>query len=340
MTEGKDAGSWLSKVGHQDQLFGSRLIRLADGNGEGSRLLQVWTAAGLTFDITVDRGFDVYRVLFRGRGFDWLGPSGFRSRFEYEPSGWGWLRNFHGGLMMTCGLDHILFPITRKVPEYGFPADRDVEFGLHGRVSNQGAELLARESETGKDGPVIRIRGLVNQSALYNETLLLDRVITVPAFGSQIEIVDVVCNRGFRPTHHEMLYHINFGYPLIDTGTRIELERQQGREELTVGDPQHNFPEQVTPHDMAGDENGHANARIVNPTTGQQVELRYSAASLPRFNVWYMMQAGVYAVGLEPMSLHPQDRRLEDLDFLKPQETRRYELTFRFGEADAAAGQP
>ena len=52
-----------------------------------------------------------------------------------------------------------------------------------------------------------------------------------------------------------------------------------------------------------------------------------------------MMQAGVYAIGLEPMSLHPQDRRLEDLDFLQPQETRRYELTFIFDQAVAAAAR-
>jgi hypothetical protein len=328
---------WRSKVGHQEQLFGSRLLRLADGNGEGSRLIQVWTAAGLAFDIAVDRGFDLYRVFFRGRGFDWLGPSGFRSRFEYEPQGWGWLRNFHGGLLVTCGLDHVLFPITRKVPEFGFPADRDVEFGLHGRVSNQGAELLAREIMTGDDGPIIRIRGLVNQSALYNETLLLDRVITVPALGSQIEVVDTVSNCGYRPTHHEMLYHINFGFPLIDAGTSLSLQCQHGREEMTVGDPHSDFPEQVTSHDMAGDKTGHGSAHIANPRTGQQVELRYGVGALPRFNVWYMMQAGVYAVGLEPMSLRPGDRRLEDLDFLQPQESRTYELMLRFDEASASA---
>ena len=283
MTERTNAALWLSKVGHEEQLFGSRLMQFADGNGEGSRLLQVWTAAGLAFDVSVDRGFDIYRVSYRGRGIDWLGPSGFRSRFEYDPSGWGWLRNFHGGLMMTGGLDHILFPISRKVPEYGFPADRDVAFGLHGRASNQGAELLAREIEAGDDGPVIRIRGLVNQSAIYNETLVLDRVIKVPAFGSQIEIVDVVRNRGFRPVHHEMLYHINFGHPLVDTGTRVELEGREGREALTVSEPERDFPEQVTTHEMAIDGNGRANARIVNPANGQQVDLRYSAASLPRF---------------------------------------------------------
>jgi hypothetical protein len=326
---------WLRKVGHEEQLFGSRLVRLADGNGEGSRLLQVWTAAGLAFDISVDRGFDIYRVSYRGRGIDWLGPSGFRSRFEYDSTGWGWLRNFHGGLMVTCGLDHMLFPITRKVPEYGFPADRDVEFGLHGRISNQGAELLARETEIRQDGPVLRIRGRVNQSALYNETLELDRVITVPAFGSQIEIVDVVRNRGYRPTHHEMLYHINFGYPLVDTGTLVRVDGKHGAEELVVGEPQRDFLEQVTGRDMAVDDAGRGHAHVINPTTGQQTHLRYSATSLPHFNVWYMMQAGVYAIGLEPMSLRPQNRDLENLDFLKPQETRRYELTFSFAESEA-----
>jgi hypothetical protein len=325
--------SWRRKVGHSDQLFGTRLVRLADGGGDGSRLLQVWTAGGLCFDVAVDRGFDIYRVIYRGRTIDWVGPPGFRSRFAYEPGGWGWLRNFHGGLVVTCGLDHILFPITRKVPEYGFPADRDIEFGLHGRVSNEGADLLAREIEDGDVGPVMRVRGSVTQSSLYNETLVLDRVMTVPAFGSELSIIDTVTNRGFRPTHHEILYHVNFGYPLIDAGTEIRFARLTGEEALVVSEPQLGFREQVTSHDMASDERGRGQASVVNRAAGVSVGLTYSARSLPRFNVWYMMEAGVYAVGLEPMSLRPEDRDPENLDFLGPQESRRYELAFQFADA-------
>jgi hypothetical protein len=234
---------------------------------------------------------------------------------------------------VTCGLDHILFPITRKVPEYGFSADRDIEFGLHGRVSNEGADLLAREIEDGDVGPVMRIRGSVTQSSLYNETLVLDRVMTVPAFGSELSIIDTVMNRGFRPTHHEILYHVNFGYPLIDAGTEIRLARLTGEEALVVSEPLFGFREQVTSHDMASDERGRGQASVVNRAAGASVGLTYSARSLPRFNVWYMMEAGVYAVGLEPMSLRPEDRDLENLDFLGPQESRRYELAFQFADA-------
>jgi hypothetical protein len=68
--------SWRTKVGYSDQLFGTRLVRLADGGGNGSRLLQVWTAGGLCFDVAVDRGFDIYRVIYRGRTIDWLAPQG------------------------------------------------------------------------------------------------------------------------------------------------------------------------------------------------------------------------------------------------------------------------
>jgi hypothetical protein len=293
----------------------------------------VWTAAGLSFDITVDRGFDIYRAAYRGRTLDWVGPPGLRSRFAYEPGGWGWLRNFHGGLMTTCGLDHILFPIERRVPEYRFPADRSIDFGLHGRVANEGADLVAREIVAGDDGPVIRVKGLVTQAALYNETLTMERELLIPAFGSDIAVVDTVVNRGFNPTRHEMLYHINLGYPLIDARAEILLDELDGVETLKVTEPQAGFVEQVTPHELRADQQKKAHARVVNVAADLALDLSFGMDTLPRFNLWYMMAEGVYAVGLEPMSLRPSERREDDLGYLAPAERRRYELRFRFSGA-------
>jgi hypothetical protein len=299
----------------------------------------VWTAAGLSFDIAVDRGFDIYRAAYRGRTLDWVGPPGLRSRFAYEPGGWEWLRNFHGGLMTTCGLDHILFPIERSVPEYRFPADRSVDFGLHGRVANEGADLVAREVVAGDDGPLICVKGLVTQAALYNETLLMERELFIPAFGSEIAIVDMVVNRGFNPTRHEMLYHINLGYPLIDAGADILLDQLDGTETLKVTEPQSGFMEQVTQHELRVDQDKNAHACVVNAAADLALDLSFGAEMLPRFNLWYMMAEGVYAVGLEPMSLRPSERREDEVGYLAPAEQRRYELRFRFSGAAARSSE-
>lgn len=97
---GLDLVSVRRKIGHPDQLFGSRLVRVADGPGDGIRMLEVWNAAGLRLDVLVDRGFDIHGVTYRGWPLHWLGPQAMRSRFVYEPQGWGWLRSFHGGLQV------------------------------------------------------------------------------------------------------------------------------------------------------------------------------------------------------------------------------------------------
>ncbi|MGH3452251.1 MAG: DUF4432 family protein, partial [Haloechinothrix sp.] len=283
----------MRHAGHPDQLFGTRLLRIDDGPGDGMRVLQVWNAAGLRLEILVDRGFDIHRTEYRALGLHWVGPPGLRSRFAYESQGWGWLRSFHGGLLVTCGLEHVLLPIDRKTPEYNFPVDKTEHFGLHGRVANEGGELLSREVAHAGEQNVLRIKGRVAQATLYGENLWLERQIDVPIFSPEIRISDVVTNRGYYPTHHELLYHINFGYPLIQEGTEVILSTEDGPETITATRPQAGFQEQVTPHSMAV-RDGWALAQLVNRELGFTVDFEYSAPSLPHFFVWYMMGEGAY----------------------------------------------
>ncbi|UXN76061.1 DUF4432 family protein (plasmid) [Devosia sp. A8/3-2] len=71
------------------------------------------------------------------------------------------------------------------------------------------------------DIPIIWAEGVVRQSSVFGENLVLRRRIVVDVFGRAIRIDDAVENRGFRPTPHAILYHINFGYPFLDQVTRI-----------------------------------------------------------------------------------------------------------------------
>jgi hypothetical protein len=323
-------------MGHPDQLYGTRLVRMVDGPGDGIRAIEVWNAAGLRFDVLVDRGFDVHRVEYRGRSLHWAGPPGLRSRFAYEPEGWGWLRSFHGGLLVTCGLEHVLFPIERKTPEYHFPFEKVDRFGLHGRIANEGGGILAREIM--EEEPVIRLKGEVVQASLYGENLWLRREIQVPVFAPEIRIFDTVINSGFSRTHHELLYHINLGYPLVDAGTRIELYSRGGVETLEATEPQPGFVEQVTSHDLAADEEGFARATVLNESAGLGLELSYRADTLPNFFLWYMMGEGPYVIGLEPSTVEREPRRdPETMSYLEPGEEVRYESRYRVLEGERTA---
>jgi hypothetical protein len=317
------------KTGHPDQLYGTRLVRIVDGPGDGIRAIEVWNATGLRLEVLVDRGFDIHRVEHRGRPLHWVGPPGLRSRFAYEPQGWGWLRNFHGGLLVTCGLAHVLLPDDRKTPEYNFAVDKLEHFGLHGRVANEGGEVLVREVIEDGGEPRIRIKGEVIEASLYGENLWLHREIEVPLFEPSIRITDMVTNRGFARTHHEYLYHINVGYPLVDAGTTVHLPARGGTQTLTVTEPQRNVAEQVTGHELVVDAEGRARAAVWNGRAGFGLELRYSAATLPHFFVWYMMGEGPYVIGLEPATVdRPTMRDPATMTYLQPGESAHYEARF------------
>jgi hypothetical protein len=326
-------------MGHPEQLYGSRVVEVADGPGEGIRAVELWNAVGLRLDVLVNRGFDVHRAEFRGRSLHWVGPPALRSRFAYEPEGWGWLRSFHGGLIVTCGLEHTRHPIERATPEYGFPFEREGHFGLHGRIANEGGQIIVRDVEEGPDGPALRVVGTVAQAALYGENLELRREIRVPIFRPEFSLVDVVTNRGFSPTHHEFLYHINLGYPLVSEGARVDFDEVDGPVSMTATAPQRGFVEQVTAHKPRADSSGLARVAIHNGAGDLGLELRFRTESLPWFYLWYMMGEGPYVIGFEPSSVSPDAPRTADrLGYLAPGESVRYEATFSV--LDGAAHAP
>ncbi|NOZ71793.1 MAG: DUF4432 family protein, partial [Chloroflexi bacterium] len=116
----------LKHVGHMDQVAGIKQLEAAEGLARGSRILQVWTGSGLTFDVLADRGLDISTCRYKGIPLAWASPVGEVHPAYYEPEGLGWLRSFAGGMLVTCGLD-----------QWGPPNhDQGQEFGLHGRVSN------------------------------------------------------------------------------------------------------------------------------------------------------------------------------------------------------------
>jgi hypothetical protein len=59
--------------------------------------------------------------------------------------------------------------------------------------------------------------------AVFGENLVLTRRIEAALGGATIGVTDRVENRGFRPTPHMLLYHYNFGFPLLDEGAELLL---------------------------------------------------------------------------------------------------------------------
>ena len=92
------------------QFAGVRLMTLSDGVERGQRVLEFRTGTGLRFNLMVDRCLDIGDCEYSGKAIGWNSAAGFRNPtlHDYEgEEGLGFMRSF-SGLLMTCGLDHIL----------------------------------------------------------------------------------------------------------------------------------------------------------------------------------------------------------------------------------------
>ena len=292
-------------VGHESQVAGIRLVQLDDGRGRGMRAAEVYTGSGLRFQVLIDRGLDVGAAEDAGRPLAWLHPA-LGSPALHEPSGIGWLRTFGGGLVTTCGLTHF------GAPDDDPPEDEGPEvLGLHGRASHLPAENLSVRQEWRDDRYVLEIEGEIRQSRLFGENMRLRRRISTELGARSFLIEDRVTNDGFRPSPLAVLYHCNFGFPVVspDTELLVSEEEVHPRDEearkgfdshLELEAPRDGYAEQVFFHRLRTDARGLAAAALVNRSLGFGAWVRWRAAELPSLAQWKMMGPGEYVCGLEP----------------------------------------
>jgi hypothetical protein len=165
---------------------------------------------------------------------------------------------------------------------------------------------------------------------------------------------DVVENRGFLPTEHMLLYHMNIGYPFVDEGSEF-IAPVAGPPKLLFGTadvndreswgrfiaPQRNWVQQTFEHDMVPDADGRVEVAIFNPRLfgGTGLSVSYDHRVMPNYIEWRMMGEGQYAVGVEPCSNgfgRDDVRQAGELITLQPGESRSYSNRVAILSADEA----
>lgn len=305
-----------------------------EGPARGARRMRMVTGGGLEIDLHPDRALDVGQVTIGGIPVAWIEPQGISSPWFYDPHGAGWLRTFGGGLVTTCGLESFGPPST----------DAGVEYGQHGRVSAVPAEITRRED----DGSELVVAGTVRQSTLHGENLVLRRVIRAPLGGRSFTIEDSVTNESPRPAEHMMMYHVNFGWPVVEPGARLlfPATRREPRDEITSAGldrwdqfeaPRPDRREEVLVHHFE-DAAGETTVTLLNERLGLRIGLDFDRTQLPWLCEWKFQQDGTYVLGLEPVNspaMGGRARAREDgeLPTLEPGQTVEYRVGFRFDEA-------
>lgn len=303
-----DRNTLAPRIGRLEQLASIRRLTLDDGKARGMRVVEVDNGTGLRFDIYPDRGLDICRASFKGTPLAWLSCCGDTSPQFYEHGGIEWLRTWSGGLLTGCGLSNVGGPETTNGESHG----------LHGRLSHIPAEELNTTAHwSDPQTYTLEVSGTLRHSRVFGENLTLKRRISTAMGDNTIYISDTITNHGFKPAPLMLLYHLNFGWPLISEHTTIKTaphtvtpqndHSAQGIDEwhrCTL--PQPNFREQVYYHDIPTDDTGYATAEIQNPELGIALQLRYRTAELPHLIQWKMMGEGEYVLGLEPANCHPE----------------------------------
>lgn len=290
----------LAYIGHADQLLTVQQSMLCYGKSQGTRMISVSNGSGLEVSILPDRCMDIYQVRFLGKNLSYIYPCGIVHPAYFARTDEGWLNTFYAGFLSTCGLT------------YTGPGEEDggIQTSLHGVIGNMPATQfdVRRGSENGV--PMVRIRGEIGEF-LCGANLVLIREITIRYGVNRIEIQDRVENRGFSTTPHMMIYHCNFGYPLVSEEAEIVIDSRQvkGRDDhaeqhkdmwKTICPPQPVYQEMCFYHTVASDGDHLARAGIRNKREGIAAMIEYDPATLDHFVQWNMFQKGEYVVGLEP----------------------------------------
>jgi hypothetical protein len=342
--------------GMASQFGGVRLMELSDGVERGIRMLEFRTAAGLRFTLLIDRAMDIADCDYRGQAIGWHSPAGFRHPGLHEHEGEGglaWARSF-SGLLVTCGLDHILFMNEVPADTYAYGPKRTVSHSLHGRIGTIPARLTGYGERWEGDRCILWAEGVVQQSAVFGEDLHLIRRIEADLDGTEIRLSDRVVNHGFYRTPHMYCYHINVGHPVLEDGSRYlapiadvvwaahsgEAYQKQGVGYRRLSGPQFDFHEQVWQHELAADADGRQSVALVNDRIGLGFEVETRKDQFPCLYEWQNLQSGQYALGIEPSTHHVLGnlaaRERGEMIWLEHGDERRYDSTFRVLDGAAA----
>ena len=171
----------MQYIGNQSQIGCSRHYLLTDGWGKGLRAIDVNSGGGLQYTILPDRGMDISLASFKGTNLVYLTCNAETHPSFFEPEYLGWLRTFTGGLLTTCGLTYIGGPVN----------DGDEHLGLHGRYSTIPARQVADLSEWTGDDYCIKIKGTVEEGAIFGNKLRMEREIKTIRGHNNILITDI-----------------------------------------------------------------------------------------------------------------------------------------------------
>ena len=316
--------------------LGVQVQTLVSGLGRGMQVIEL-SAGNTKVSVLPQRGMGIWKMISGELTLGWnspvRGPVNPACVPLSEPSGLGWLDGFDE-LVARCGL------VNNGAPD--FDSQGKLLHGLHGRIANLPAHSLNVSIDDAAG--TITLAGAVDETRFLVQSLQMKTSLVLSADRPCIEWTDTIENLSDRPTTFQMLYHINFGPPLLGAGAELvaAVEELAPRDAGSMSDigtwnrydsPCPGRAEQVHFATIRSHSEGVASAMLVAPDAKNAVCVAWRADTLPCFALW-KNQGGLadgYVTGLEPATNFPNARSFEESQgrvvALGPHESVRFDLS-------------
>jgi len=256
--------------------------------------------------------------------------------------GLGWLEGFNGWLV-RCGLEFFGAPGTDEfIDNTGNKAKMDLT--LHGKIANIPASVV--EVVVGRSEPFeIRVRGKMDETCMHGPKLELWTEVSTQAGSDAFRVSDRITNRSAREQEFGVLYHANYGPPLMEENARFVAPVKRvapinahAASDVSTYDvsrgPSPGVAEQVYCLWLWADQNDRTRVMFRNAQGDKAVVMAFSVKELPYFTIWknpVALEDG-YVTGLEPGTGFSRNRSVERrsgrVPVLGPHQSRTFTLDF------------
>jgi hypothetical protein len=320
---------------------------LHGGKQEGVELIEIDNGT-MTITVIPTRGMGIFQVHSGDVTLGWNSPVEEivnPAFIELESrGGLGWLDGFNE-MLVRCGYEWT-----------GHPGmDEGRLLSLHGRAGNTPASKVVVVID---DEPPhrIRVRGQVNEKVFKFVNYETWTELSTEPGSQSFEINDTLTNRADYEHEYQVIYHGNFGPPLLEAGSEFVAPvktvapfNDDAAKDIetwtTYLGPTKDYGEQVYNVIPYADADGWTTVMLHNKDGNRGVKLEYDTRTLPYFTLWKNTDTEKegYVTGLEPGTGYAYTRAIERkggrVPKLPPGESRLFRLTYTILSTEEAVSE-
>ncbi|MBN3056455.1 aldose 1-epimerase family protein [Pectobacterium brasiliense] len=321
----------------KNQHFSIEQKVLHGGRQEGSKVITITSQDGLKIALSPTRGMNLLHVTGKNIRLGWDSPVdevvnpntiNLESR-----NGLGWLEGFNE-MMVRCGFEWTGHPVVSD----------GMIYTLHGRAGNTPASKVVVEvSDTAPH--TITVRGLLKENSFKKSNLETWTELRYVPGSESFTVHDVLTNKADYARDYQIIYHSNFGTPILEEGARfiapvkdISPFNDHAKAGLatwqTYKGPTKDFDEMVFNITPYTDAQGKTLAALVNKAGDKGVSIAFDTHQLPLLTLWKNTDTEKqgYVTGIEPGTNYAYpvtiEREQGRVKKLQPGQSTTFELTY------------